>query len=87
MMALQGSRFRHVLQEVGEVPRGLLKLRRRQLARLRQHKLFYRGILTGLGRVRTVPVSDVTAGDKVVSGASGVRVVPLPAIDRSAGSA
>ena len=33
-------------------------------------------------RVRTVPVSDVTAGDQVVCGAAGVRVV-LPIRDRS----
>ncbi|MDP9417471.1 MAG: TIGR00300 family protein [Actinomycetota bacterium] len=30
-------------------------------------------------RVRTVPVSDVRRGDRIVCGASGVRVVPLPA--------
>jgi lysine-ketoglutarate reductase/saccharopine dehydrogenase-like protein (TIGR00300 family) len=30
-------------------------------------------------RVRTVPVSDVRAGDRVVCGASGVRVVQVPA--------
>ncbi len=29
--------------------------------------------------VRTVPVSDVRRGDRIVCGASGVRVVPLPA--------
>jgi lysine-ketoglutarate reductase/saccharopine dehydrogenase-like protein (TIGR00300 family) len=36
-------------------------------------------------RVRTVPVSDVRSGDTVVCGASGVKVVPLPANDRSHG--
>jgi len=33
----------------------------------------------GAQRVRTVPVSDVRAGDRVVCGASGVRVVQVPA--------
>jgi lysine-ketoglutarate reductase/saccharopine dehydrogenase-like protein (TIGR00300 family) len=36
-------------------------------------------------RARTVAVSDVRRGDTVVCGASGVKVVPLPAIDRSVG--
>jgi len=36
------------------------------------------GLLVGSGRVRTVPVSDVKAGDSIVCGAAGVRVV-LPA--------
>ncbi len=36
-------------------------------------------IVTG-NRVRTVPVSDVQAGDQVVCGASGVRVI-MPAVD------
>jgi lysine-ketoglutarate reductase/saccharopine dehydrogenase-like protein (TIGR00300 family) len=46
-------------------------------------------VVTGEGdnwRVRTVPVSDVRRGDKVVCGASGVKVVPLPA-DRPEDSA
>ncbi len=43
------------------------------------------GIVVDGDRARTIAVSDVKAGDRVVSGASGVRVVPLPAIDRSAG--
>lgn len=33
------------------------------------------GLVVGQGRVRTVPVSDIRAGDQVVCGASGVRVV------------
>jgi lysine-ketoglutarate reductase/saccharopine dehydrogenase-like protein (TIGR00300 family) len=36
-------------------------------------------------RARTIAVSDVRRGDTVVCGASGVKVVPLPAIDRSVG--
>jgi lysine-ketoglutarate reductase/saccharopine dehydrogenase-like protein (TIGR00300 family) len=36
-------------------------------------------------RARTIAVSDVRRGETVVCGASGVKVVPLPAIDRSAG--
>jgi lysine-ketoglutarate reductase/saccharopine dehydrogenase-like protein (TIGR00300 family) len=39
-------------------------------------------VVTGEGehqRVRTVPVSDVLAGDRVVCGADGVRVVEVPA--------
>jgi lysine-ketoglutarate reductase/saccharopine dehydrogenase-like protein (TIGR00300 family) len=39
-------------------------------------------VVTGEGeqqRVRTVPVSDVLAGDRVVCGAEGVRVVEVPA--------
>jgi lysine-ketoglutarate reductase/saccharopine dehydrogenase-like protein (TIGR00300 family) len=38
-------------------------------------------VVTGAGdelRVRTVPVSDVRGGDRVVCGASGVRVVQVP---------
>ena len=34
-------------------------------------------VVLGDGRVRTVPVSDVRGGDRVVCGAGGVRVVPL----------
>ena len=41
------------------------------------------GLVVADGRVRTVPVSDVRAGDRVVCGASGVRVV-LPPADHSA---
>jgi lysine-ketoglutarate reductase/saccharopine dehydrogenase-like protein (TIGR00300 family) len=44
--------------------------------------------IAGLGdgaSARTIPVSDVRRGDSVVCGASGVKVVPLPAIDRSVG--
>ncbi|MGZ4610966.1 MAG: ornithine cyclodeaminase, nickel-pincer nucleotide-dependent [Actinomycetes bacterium] len=36
-------------------------------------------------RARTIAVSDVRRGDTVIGGASGVKVVPLPAIDRSIG--
>jgi lysine-ketoglutarate reductase/saccharopine dehydrogenase-like protein (TIGR00300 family) len=38
------------------------------------------GLLVQAGRVRTVPVSDVRAGDEIVCGAAGVRVV-LPVRD------
>ncbi len=41
------------------------------------------GLVVADGRVRTVPVSDVHAGDVVVCGASGVKVV-LPAREHSA---
>jgi lysine-ketoglutarate reductase/saccharopine dehydrogenase-like protein (TIGR00300 family) len=44
------------------------------------------GLVVLGGRVRTVPVSDVAAGDLVVCGASGVKVV-LPAKRHSAHSA
>jgi lysine-ketoglutarate reductase/saccharopine dehydrogenase-like protein (TIGR00300 family) len=38
-------------------------------------------------RVETVPVSDVRAGERVVCGASGVRVVPIPRVAaRSSGA-
>ncbi len=44
------------------------------------------GLLVSDGRVRTVPVSDVRAGDRVVCGAGGVKVV-LPHVERpSAGT-
>lgn len=43
------------------------------------------GLVVSDGRVRTAPVSDVKAGDLVVCGASGVRVVPLASV--TAGSA
>jgi lysine-ketoglutarate reductase/saccharopine dehydrogenase-like protein (TIGR00300 family) len=43
------------------------------------------GIVVTGDRARTIAVSDVRAGDKVVCGASGVKVVPLPTIDRSTG--
>ena len=36
-------------------------------------------------RVRTVPVSDVRAGDRVVCGAAGVRVVEVPALQGDVG--
>ena len=39
----------------------------------------------GAPRVRTVPVSDVRAGDRVVCGASGVRVVEVPAQQADSG--
>ena len=39
------------------------------------------GLLVADGRVRTVPVSDVRAGDRVVCGAGGVKVV-LPHVER-----
>jgi lysine-ketoglutarate reductase/saccharopine dehydrogenase-like protein (TIGR00300 family) len=45
------------------------------------------GLVVSDGRVRTVPVSDVKAGERVVCGASGVRVVPLASVhSSSAGS-
>ncbi|MBW3638809.1 MAG: TIGR00300 family protein [Actinobacteria bacterium] len=40
------------------------------------------GLVVTNGRARTVPVSDVKAGDRVVCGASGVKVV-LPLIEHS----
>ncbi len=43
------------------------------------------GIVVTGERARTIAVSEIRAGDQVVCGASGVKVVPLPAIDRSAG--
>ena len=43
------------------------------------------GIVVVGDRARTIAVSDIKAGDRLVCGASGVKVVPLPAIDRSAG--
>ena len=43
------------------------------------------GILVQGDRACTIAVSDVKQGDSVVCGASGVKVVPLPSIDRSAG--
>ncbi len=43
------------------------------------------GLLVEAGRVRTVPVSDVRAGDLIVCGASGVKVV-LPPRQHKAGS-
>jgi lysine-ketoglutarate reductase/saccharopine dehydrogenase-like protein (TIGR00300 family) len=43
------------------------------------------GIVVSGERARTIPVSDVQRGDTLVCGASGVKVVPLPAIDRSHG--
>ncbi|HYJ77664.1 MAG TPA: TIGR00300 family protein [Actinomycetes bacterium] len=43
------------------------------------------GIVVVGDRARTIAVSDVRAGDMVVCGASGVKVVPLPTIDRSTG--
>jgi lysine-ketoglutarate reductase/saccharopine dehydrogenase-like protein (TIGR00300 family) len=41
------------------------------------------GLLVAAGRVRTVPVSDVKAGDEIVCGAGGVKVV-LPPRDHKA---
>jgi lysine-ketoglutarate reductase/saccharopine dehydrogenase-like protein (TIGR00300 family) len=43
------------------------------------------GIVVVGERARTIAVSDVKAGDRVVCGPGGVKVVPLPAIDRSHG--
>ena len=40
------------------------------------------GLVVEAGRVRTVPVSDVRAGQRVVCGAGGVKVV-LPVVDHS----
>jgi len=42
------------------------------------------GLVVTAGRVRTVPVSDVGAGDDIVCGASGVRVIMPPAQAKSA---
>ncbi len=41
------------------------------------------GLVYAEGRVRTIPVSDVRAGDQIVCGASGVKVV-LPHVEHSA---
>ncbi len=43
------------------------------------------GIVVVGERARTIAVSDIKAGDQLVCGAGGVKVVPLPAIDRSVG--
>jgi len=43
------------------------------------------GIVIEDGRARTIAVSDIRRGQQVVCGASGIKVVPLPAIDRSHG--
>ncbi len=43
------------------------------------------GIVVVGDRARTIAVSDIRAGQQLVCGASGVKVVPLPAIDRSTG--
>ena len=43
------------------------------------------GIVVVGERARTIAVSDVKAGDQLVCGPGGVKVVPLPAIDRSHG--
>jgi lysine-ketoglutarate reductase/saccharopine dehydrogenase-like protein (TIGR00300 family) len=43
------------------------------------------GLLVEGGRVRTVPVSDVSAGDSIVCGASGIKVV-MPLVEHKAGS-
>ena len=45
------------------------------------------GLLVVDNRVRTIPVSEVKAGDWIVCGTSGVRVVPvIPQVDRSGGA-
>jgi len=44
------------------------------------------GLLFDAGRVRTVPVSDVQAGDRIVCGASGVKVALPPQLERADGS-
>ena len=36
------------------------------------------GIVVADGAARTIPVSDIRAGDQVVCGAGGIRVLPLP---------
>lgn len=41
------------------------------------------GIVVEDGRARTIAVSDVRRGQHLVCGAGGVKVVPLPAVDRS----
>ena len=43
------------------------------------------GIVVTGDRARTIAVSDVAPATRVVCGAGGVKVVPLPAIDRSVG--
>ena len=43
------------------------------------------GIVVTGERARTIAVSDVKVGDRVICGAGGVKVVMLPAIDRSTG--
>lgn len=44
------------------------------------------GLLVADGRVRTIPVSDVKAGDRIVCGAGGVRVEPaIPQPERVGG--
>jgi lysine-ketoglutarate reductase/saccharopine dehydrogenase-like protein (TIGR00300 family) len=43
------------------------------------------GIVVVGERARTIAVSDIKAGDQLICGAGGVKVVPLPAIDRSVG--
>ena len=43
------------------------------------------GIVVTGDRARTIAVSDVKVGDRVICGAGGVKVVMLPAIDRSTG--
>jgi len=45
------------------------------------------GLLVEGERVRTIPVSDVRLGDRIVCGARGVKVVPLPAHRERDGSA
>jgi len=40
------------------------------------------GLLVVDNRVRTIPVSEVTSGDRIVCGTSGVRVVPVPEVER-----
>jgi lysine-ketoglutarate reductase/saccharopine dehydrogenase-like protein (TIGR00300 family) len=42
------------------------------------------GLLVEDSRVRTIPVSDIRAGDRIVCGTGGVRVVPaIPQVDRT----
>lgn len=40
------------------------------------------GLLVVDNRVRTIPVSEVKAGDRIVCGTSGVRVVPVAEVER-----
>jgi lysine-ketoglutarate reductase/saccharopine dehydrogenase-like protein (TIGR00300 family) len=40
------------------------------------------GLLVVDSRVRTIPVSEVTSGDRIVCGTSGVRVVPVAEVER-----
>ncbi len=40
------------------------------------------GLLVVDNRVRTIPVSEVTSGDRIICGTNGVRVVPVAEVER-----